>query len=662
MTLMKLAPESVRLRRMAKAYAAGEMTEADYRAARQEVIDSFSSEPVLDDDTRRRWSDDEPTLRHGARPETRAPTAGETATAGLTRRWLWLAVAGLVLVAAALALPNAVAAADGLQVPPVRERSPDPTSSPRLALREVRVAWAAAGDTLPAVPEDVLDDLQRSAEQALADVRARNVPGPHGFSPRELTEVARFLDVLGVHEGDGGLDAADARDLSALIREQKARRGISVAELEDVADAVQARMREHGYFLAAAYLPAQRLAEGVARIDVMPGRLGDIVVEGGDPAPVVGAFSPLMGQPLTLSEVSSRLQVLNALPGMTAQASFGPGREVGESRLRLNLLEQRDWVAGVTVDNHGDDETGDQRLSITGSWLNPRNAGDRLIAGALVTVNPSNQTYGYIGYHTPVGAHYRLSARLGNNDFSQDGTGALDGDGAFLDLAARRSLTHGRTRGLALVLAGARHTLDWDDGVDQTVTLVGAGLAGHRVLDGPRIAAEAAVSVSAGHIGGDRFIGQDADFWLLEVDSEAWMPISLPVLEGEQKLRMRLAGQWSDSLLPATRRFALGGAGRARAFDRSDFLGDRAFLLGAEARLPVRLGELVVFSELGYGDTRGDGEDRWARLSDVGLGWEAELMPSLFSRLSWAFPLSTDGTGGIDDDGSRLYWSLRYQH
>jgi hemolysin activation/secretion protein len=474
--------------------------------------------------------------------------------------------------------------------------------------------------------------------------------------------------VLGVHQGDGGLDAADARDLSALIREQKTRRGVSVAQLEEVAEAVQAELRGQGYFLAAAYLPAQRLADGVARIEVLPGRLGDIVVEGGDAAPVTGAFSPLLGQPLTLAEVSSRLQALNALPGVTAQASFGPGREVGEARLKLNLLEQRDWVASVTADNHGDAETGDQRLAVTASWLNPRGAGDRLSAGALVTVNPANQTYGYLDYDTPVVAGYRLSARLGNNDFSYDGTPRSDGGGVFIDLAARRSLTYSRERGLTLVLAAARQALDWDDGVDQTVkldqtvTLAGMGLAGHRVLDGPRVAAEGALSLSLGHVGGDRFLGQEADFWLLELDSEAWMPVSLPGLGGEQKLRVHLAGQWSDSLLPATRRFALGGAQRARGFERGTFLADRGVLLGLEARMPIRLGELVVFSETGYGDGRAEDNHRWARLTDVGVGWDAELLPGWFSRLSWALPLVTEGAGGIDDPGSQLYWSVRYDH
>lgn len=678
MSLMRLAPECVRLRRMARAWAAGEMTQSEYRRARRELIDGFPSAVPVDDDTQPRFLD-EPTLRSDSRFTGQLSVTVETEEAAQSdRRWLWLAGLILVLAAAILTLPEVAAApgdavapgdaaargdAAAPRVPPVRERTPDPLTSPRLPIDGVRVAWgdAAAAPATGAAPVS-LDLLQRRADDALAAIRESNAPRSHGFTRAELEEVARYLDVLGVHRGDAGLDAADAADLSALIRDQKRRRGVSVAQLETVAAAVQEGLREAGLFLGVAYVPAQTVDDGIARIEVLPGRLGDIVVEGGDPGPVSDTFAPLLGQPLTLAAVSRRLQVLNGLPGLKAQASFGPGAAVGESELRLDLLEQRRWTGSVALDNHGDDATGDQRLSVGGAWLNPRGVGDRLSAGLLTTVNPSNQTYGYLAYDMPAGADYRLSARIGNNDFSRDRVPALDGGGWFVDVAARRHLLHSRERALALVLGGARQRLDYDDGVAQTVTTLSAGLAGHRVWDEPRIAADAGVNLQWGWIGGDTFPGQEDGFWLLEADSEAWMPVSLPWLDGEQKLRGYLSGQWSDARLPATRRFALGGAARGRAFDRSLFLADRAGMMGLEVRVPVGLGELLVFTEAGYGVALGDGGERWVRIVDAGLGWDAELGQGISSRLSWARPLDADGSPGVDGDDDRWYWSLRYEH
>ena len=60
MSLLKLAPDSERLRRIARAYAAGEVEESEYRRIRAEVIDGFVPDPHLGDDTQQRWSPTEP--------------------------------------------------------------------------------------------------------------------------------------------------------------------------------------------------------------------------------------------------------------------------------------------------------------------------------------------------------------------------------------------------------------------------------------------------------------------------------------------------------------------------------------------------------------------------------------------------------------------------
>ncbi|MFW6094543.1 MAG: hypothetical protein ACODAC_11270 [Pseudomonadota bacterium] len=101
MTLMKLRPEVVRLRRIARAHAAGEVDEAEYRRARREVIDNFSPPPPDGELTRPRWSE-APTLRKDeqAAEMVEAPTAA----AGRQRRWLWLGALGLVLLGCYLAL------------------------------------------------------------------------------------------------------------------------------------------------------------------------------------------------------------------------------------------------------------------------------------------------------------------------------------------------------------------------------------------------------------------------------------------------------------------------------------------------------------------------------------------------------------------------------
>ena len=62
--LLRLTPDGERLRRIAKAHAAGELSTTEYRRIRTDVIESFSAADVpcdgAGDDTQQRWIDSPP--------------------------------------------------------------------------------------------------------------------------------------------------------------------------------------------------------------------------------------------------------------------------------------------------------------------------------------------------------------------------------------------------------------------------------------------------------------------------------------------------------------------------------------------------------------------------------------------------------------------------
>jgi hypothetical protein len=84
MSLLKLAPDSERLRRIARAYAAGEVAESEYRRIRSEVIDRFAPGTNVGDDTEQRWvpsGEHERAPREGLDIESRAPEVVRVAAA-----------------------------------------------------------------------------------------------------------------------------------------------------------------------------------------------------------------------------------------------------------------------------------------------------------------------------------------------------------------------------------------------------------------------------------------------------------------------------------------------------------------------------------------------------------------------------------------------------
>lgn len=425
---------------------------------------------------------------------------------------------------------------------------------------------------------------------------------------------------------------------------------------------VQEYYRGAGYFLAVAFVPAQEPSDGEVELAVLPGVLGDVVVTGGD-ADLVGArFADALGEPVTEDGIARRLYQLNQLPGLKTQAAFEPGAETGETRLNLDVIEQRAWSAKILADNHGDDATGNERLTVLASWLNPRGAGDVLDFGLLQTVNPGNQTYGFVGYHTPLAGAHEIHARIANNSFTADDGPEVDGDGVLLDFTVQRSVRRSRSGSLTAELGLGHHRFSWRESDDQAATFATALVHSHRIWDGRRIAAGVSGSADIGRFSTGAFAGQDEFFWRLGIDAYAWKPVHIPFLAGEQKLAARLSGQISDSQLPSSRRLALGGFSRARGFQRNTFLADRGVVIGVDLRMPLPLGELVAFIDSAYGEGRNELTPTWGHLTNVGMGWDADLLHNLVSRFSLALPVTARGTGDLDDDGLQFYWQLQYAY
>lgn len=642
MTLMKLAPEIVRLRRVAKAYAAGEFSRREYRETRREVIENFQPDAIGDDDTQPRFA---PAGGNQQLPGARASSMGSG--------WMWLVGVCVVAVALVFATAQARAAA---HIGTLSERNPNPLTSPRIEVSSVRIRDFEA---YPGIDEQ---EVQAAIESALLDIRSRNSEGGHGFTASELEEVARFLNALGVHRNDARLSAADAADLEELIRDQKTRRGVSVVELEEIAARVQEHYRNAGYFLTVAFLPAQEPKDGVVEISVLPGVLGDVVVTGGDADLVASRFADVLGEPVTEDAIARRLYQLNRLPGLKTQAAFEPGTETGETRLNLHVIEQQTWSVRILADNHGDSATGKQRLSALVSWLNPRGAGDLLDFGLMQSVNPSNQTYGFVEYQTPLDGVHEIRARVARNSFTANDDVQVDGHGVLFDLSVQRALRRSRSRSLTAELGLHHHRFSWREDEDQAATFVSGLLHGHQIWDGRRIAAGIRGSADLGRFSAGAFAGQEEFFWRLGIDAYAWKPIRIPFLAGEQKLVARLTGQISDSQLPSSRRLSLGGFSRARGFERNSFLADRGVVIGLDLRMPLPLGELVVFADSAYGEGRNELTPTWGHLTNVGLGWDADLLPNLVSRFSWAFPVAATGSADLRDHGSQFYWQLQYAY
>jgi len=673
-TLLRLSPDSERLRRIAKAHAAGELSTPDYRKIRAEVIERFGNGETKDfgDNTERRWVE---------RPAMAAPQDAPSAPrppvdwfAG--RRAWWLAIA------AALLAIGVCSATWGATIPPVKQRDPNPATSPRIAVEHLGIGNFVAYPDLGITAESV-DALLGNA---LKDLAEASRPGPSGFTRAELDEIGMMLKSMGARDGTP-LTERDAAQLSALIAGQKARRGASLVELEQVAGRLTQFYRARGLPLATAYLPSQEVTGANVFFEVLPGTLDEVRVNGRSKVAaklLTSAFADQEGQPVRRDRVESAMYLINDLPGLDAQASFVAGSEVGGSDLNLVARNERSWDAQLRVDNEGDDHTGQERLFLDGSWFDPTGRGDALTAGVLGTRNPENSYYGYLGYETPLtGLRTRLHARVSRDDFNySDGQTELDGTADTASLGMTYALSRGRTRSAALD-AGVSYQKLQLDGTgsssslatlnDQTLWFGSLGASTDRVFDGPRIALDGRIGVDGGAFDSGRQPGQSSPFYRLRIDGSAWQMVPLPGFAAPQTLRLVIAGQVASTAMPGTLQMGLGGVARVSAYDRSTASVDDGIFVGLELRMAPdagRLGDFLLFTNGGYGEIKREfDEDVSVGLASVGIGWDVPLgrwfgmdHPNQFdAQMRFSVPVADKGSQDwIDDDGVTLYWMLRY--
>lgn len=649
MSLLQLSPEATRLRRIAKACAAGEVSRLEYREARRQVIDKFVGDIHNGiEDTVPRFDLDITQRRGEVVPEP-------VQTINRQSWFMWLAL--LLVLLAGLSVPL-WSYADG-SIPAVSQRDPNPSTSPTFQIEQVR--WQVA-TPLEDVPAEAVDEFL--AEGLLA-LKRQNAPLDHGFSAAELAEVGRFLNAIGVHDDGSELADRDLQDLSALIAAQKDKRGVSLIQLEQLASSLQRWLRERGYPLAQAYIPSQQVTDATVEFEVQLGILTSISVADAADAALQYRLSDLLGLPVRRAEVETKLNALNRTRGIQTEAFFQPGGQVGESEMVLRVTQQQRFNGSVALDNYAVEDLGEERLSVSGQWNNPRGVGDVLSAQAFTSLDPADHQFGQVGYQAPVlDGRFDAAAQLAFADIQLDVASDFEGDGLLFDVQLIDTQRFTRTHRREWTYVVGIHDFDWELVPDQRAWFAGAGLSGHRLWDQRKVSLSGSVQALFGGVDEER-PGQDSGFWRMRADANVWTPVTLPWLDTRAKLILDARLQAATDQLPPTLRLGATGPYANKGFSQGLVQLDQGVSLTGAMRFDAPVGQWWLFLDAAYGEQNGV-QDLWRQLSSIGLGWEGMLFETpagqFNSRITVAYPIAHRGTGGVDDDGTQVYWSLRFDH
>jgi hemolysin activation/secretion protein len=321
-------------------------------------------------------------------------------------------------------------------------------------------------------------------------------------------------------------------------------RTLTLAELQQAVQAINALYAAAGAPTARALLPAQDVDGGLVRITLVESRIGEVRL--GPTRLAADAVLPRLGLAegdlVSVPQIEDALQRFNRISAVQLAATLAAGRRTGTTDVLLQPTDPplRQWT--LFGDNAGSPSLGSARLGLALRMPLPTPAGDSLSASVMATGAAPSPSLS-LAWQRPLGEHHLLeaSAALGRIEVRR-------GPFAALDVRSRSGeVGLGLTRRLWLAPEGL-----WSAGLRLAGRNAATQVAGveqqHQQLrlltlrtDLERLDETGSWTADLAVVQGLRAAGGDMRYRLLRASAAR-----LQRLDGGQQLLLRSALQWTD--------------------------------------------------------------------------------------------------------------------
>jgi hemolysin activation/secretion protein len=536
----------------------------------------------------------------------------------------------------------------------------------------VAVALALAAQVAQAADEEATTLLPTQDPCGSCDRPLAQASGAPQSLPAPPVPAAAFrLNDLRLN----GVKALSNEELQSITRPYIGR-DVTLGDLEALAQAITARYRERGYFLAQAVVPVQTVQGGVVEISVIEGRLGKIDVAVAPDAPIAEArvrafLTPVQpGDAVNAQSYERAMLLLSDQSGIRVASGLQEGTQPGTTDLSVEVTAARRWVFTAEADNHGTKESGRYRIGGSARWLSPFGLGDNLDLRAMVS-NDSGLVFGRAAYEAPIGSRgLRAGVGLARVNYELGGQFAdLDAQGTaeVLDFSLNYPLIRQRQQNLFLRLgADVKDLTDELQAVGFTskkrVHGLGLGWTWERrdeLLGGGYWASSGTLYRGKLDIRDPQTLAFDQSVGGRRTEGDftklSFLVSRLQAVVPRHSLFLSLGGQWASKNLDASEKLALGGARAVRAYPSGEVLADEGLIGIVEWRWSYNE-ELTPF--VFYDAARGklardpalfDGVNRLSlRGYGVGVSWARPGNFAINATLAWrdgTRPAQTDGGG-----------------
>ncbi len=201
---------------------------------------------------------------------------------------------------------------------------------------------------------------EQAKPQSLPEIK---FPAPEQAPPPEQAGKVHFRLTGIVFEGNTVITSEALRPLYGHLLDSD----LTLLDIYKLRDAITAKLRNDGYILSQALVPAQTVKSGVVRISIVEGAINSIRFEGDEVADRLGLIDRYTAkikasQPLRAEDFERYVMLMNDLPGLRVKTVLQPtsGTMVGSDLVVVR--ERKPIDASFTIDNRGSRSSGPQQL------------------------------------------------------------------------------------------------------------------------------------------------------------------------------------------------------------------------------------------------------------------------------------------------------------
>jgi len=524
---------------------------------------------------------------------------------------------------------------------------------------------------------DVIEGVQDAAPApASTPQQAQALPEPQMATQQAsfVLKGVQFVGATSVPEGE--LQAAVADRIGTQV---------TFPDLEQLAARAVAVYQRHGFGLVQAFVPVQEVVDGVVKITISEGVLGNVSIDVAEGAPVaqdrvaktLAALEP--GKPLKGREYERAMLLLSDLPGIKPQSAISAGAASGTTDLTVQVAERDRMQFGLEVDNYGTRDSGRHRVTGSLRWASPFERGDNFDVRVMLAQG-MHTAFGRMSYETPVGYRgLRIGGGVARVQYELGGPfAALEptGVGNVADLSFSYPII--RQRSTNLFLRGAFDNKDLTDrfeavGFETRKRIRGFGLGmsferrdrfmggGYTSANGQLYRGNLDIRDATSEAFDKPPFGYDTEGSFGKFTLQA---ARLQYLAPKMSLFLGTGMQFASKNLDAYEKLSLGGPKAVRAYATGEVLVDDGWLATMELRYAANPDTtLFVFYDAAHGDFFHDPRpvdviaDRSLRGHGLGVNWSKPGKVTVNFTVAWrgTDPGVTDG----GDRNPRLFWSIQ---